>query len=346
MVCPSYGPASDATDVSFCSTSTGNINIGTGTRTTSNKFINIGNGAGSTNQINIGVLGVTTSIQGVLSTSLGTLSGKTSYFEHDTTTVLPTLDCSTVNLNVFILFFSGSTPSGTYTLSNIQDNQTFTFKNWTTQSTAIPIAFTTYSLYPYGIDNGTAGSPSISLARGNSIVIQRINGKLYQVTPNGNFPIGLSTTSLTATTSVTTPLITSSAALNIGTSTATSITIGASAITTTINGKLSTSIGVLSGNTAFYDNYASTFNIGTLTINRDFYFIANVGSTNITFPTPVIGQIISIRNLTTGTITITVGTGVSIFPTSGTGSGTSWTALTTNTAQRFYARDTISWIGF
>jgi hypothetical protein len=54
LTSPSYGPSADATDVSFCATQTGTINIGTATRTTVGKLINIGNGVNSTNTIEIG----------------------------------------------------------------------------------------------------------------------------------------------------------------------------------------------------------------------------------------------------------------------------------------------------
>jgi hypothetical protein len=186
---------------------------------------------------------------GVITSKIGTLSGRISYIEFNTNDPLVTVDCSTLNVNVFIMFYSAFTPSGTYTLSNIQDNQTITLKNWTTNSTPVPIAFSTYSLYGFGIDNGSTPATGISLARGNSIVIQRISGKLYQVTPNGNFPLGISTTTMSATTSLTSPLITgstsvttpsltSTAGLSIGTTGSTSITMGASGIATTLNSDL------------------------------------------------------------------------------------------------------------
>lgn len=79
IVSATYGPSANATDVSFCANSTGSINIGTATRTTSGKDINIGNGVNSTQSINIGVTGTTgttTAIQGNI--NLGTTStGKT-----------------------------------------------------------------------------------------------------------------------------------------------------------------------------------------------------------------------------------------------------------------------------
>ena len=65
----------------------------------------------------------TTNIDGTLTTDIGTISGKTSYLEINTGTQLPyTLDCSTANLNVTVLFYSGSSPgTNAFTLSNIQD---------------------------------------------------------------------------------------------------------------------------------------------------------------------------------------------------------------------------------
>ena len=163
------------------STASGGINIGTGTNQTTP----------TVNTVNIGRSSYTTNINGTLTTTLGTLSGKTSYLELDTGVTLPALDCSTVNLNMFVLFFSGSPTSTTYTLSNIQDNQTLNFKNWCTHSTPITINFPSANFYPYGIDNGTLGASSISLDRGNSISIQRISGKIYQVSSTNNFPLGI-----------------------------------------------------------------------------------------------------------------------------------------------------------
>jgi len=239
IVSPSYGPAADATDVSFCATQTGTINIGTAARTSSGKFINIGNGSGSTNQINIGVTTNTVSMAGVISTAIGTIAGKTAYFETPTNVIPATLDCTTVNSNVFMLFYSSSTPSNAITLNNIQDNQTLTFKNWSETSTPVTINFSTYGLYLYGTDNGTVSVASYSLPRGNSIVIQRISGKLYQINPNNNFPLGITSTTVSGTTSVSSPLIS-------GTTSVTSpslITTGSITLPTTTQTPSSTQLG-------------------------------------------------------------------------------------------------------
>jgi hypothetical protein len=56
-------------------------------------------------------------------------------------------------------------------------------------------------------------------------------------------------------------------------------------------------------------------------------------------------RFIHIRNLTAGSVTLTVGVSVSIFPTGGTGTTNTW-PMPTNTAQGFYAPDATNWIGF
>ena len=60
-------------DIAYTSTS-GNVGVGTNTARTG--AINIGNGVGSTGGINIGVSGNTTTVGGILTTSLGTIAEK------------------------------------------------------------------------------------------------------------------------------------------------------------------------------------------------------------------------------------------------------------------------------
>jgi hypothetical protein len=163
--------------------------------------VSIATAQASGGTVTIGSSNTVTTLTGTLTTALGTIAGKTAYFETNTNAIPATLDCTTVNSNVSMVFFSANTPSNAITINNIQDNQTLTFKNWSETSTPVTINFSTYGLYLYGTDNGTAAASSYSLPRGNSIVIKRISGKLYQVTPNNNFPLGLTAASDIKTTS-------------------------------------------------------------------------------------------------------------------------------------------------
>jgi len=111
----------------------------------------------------------------------------------------------------------------------------------------------------------------------------------------------------------------------------------------TLRGKLTTPSGVLSGNTDFYESFAS-YTIPT-TINREFFLVANSGTGTVTFPAPVVGQIITVRNQTSGNITLSA-SGYTFFPAlsgSVAGSPNSWTMPTGNT-QRFYFYSTY-WMG-
>ena len=311
VVAPTYGPSADETDVSFCPSSTGTINIGTGTRTATKAInigtgvgstgainigvkddiattgtpltlngstiaiepektkvmniataqttgilnigtgvrttgaINIGTGAGSTNAINIGATGTTT-INGTLNTSLGTIAGKLSFISYDVQTLgaPTTLDMTTVNLDLCVVFFNTG-PAGSLSIPypTIPNNQKIIFKNWCTDATTVTISFTstTYTtahLYLYGTSNANAAVSSISLPQGDSIVIEKQNNRLYQITPNRSFPLGLTSTNLEPTSSSSALALgatQTTGILNIGTGARTSgaINIGTTASSTT-----------------------------------------------------------------------------------------------------------------
>ena len=242
IVCPSYGPASNSTDVSFCALATGNINIGTGTRLTSGKAINIGNGATSTNQINIGVSTNTTSIQGVLLTASGTLAGKIASFAQDTlglTTASVTLDPATLNLTSTMHFFGSAVPAFNYIVgTGAVNGQTITFKH--IGSSPVTLQFTNSITLNTSI---TTTSTTI-LTSGSSLNVI-YNSGWYQTNATTSLTLSstltastVTATTASASTSVTTPSLTSSAALSIGTTGSSSITIGASGIATTLNSNL------------------------------------------------------------------------------------------------------------
>ena len=208
---------------------TGAINIGTGASSTNN--INIGGGASSSGTINIGQVGAvtgttttnintstvgnhpvnigssstTTTLGGIVNTSIGTIAGKTAYLEYDTgnASLSRTINCSTLNLNALILFFSGNAPLGTYTLTNIQENQIIILKNWNTNDTPIQFSIDQNSplpiyLYAYGIDNtsGINTTTTFSLERGDAITLQKTSGKIYQFASGKNFPRGILSTNV------------------------------------------------------------------------------------------------------------------------------------------------------
>ena len=221
---------------------TGTLNIGTGLRTSSG-IINIGNNAGSTGPIRIGGATSTTTLGGIVNTSIGTIAGKNAYLEYDTNNPLlsRTIDCSTLNLNAVIVFFSGAIPPGTYTLTNFQENQIITLKNWNNNDTPIQFSIdqnspATIYLFAYGIDNtpGINTTTTFSLARGDAITIQKAFGKLYQFASGKNFPNGILSTNVEPTSSSSALALGATQTggiLNIGTGARTSgaINIGTSA---------------------------------------------------------------------------------------------------------------------
>ena len=237
IVCPSYGPASNSTDVSFCALATGNINIGTGTRSTSGKAINIGNGATSTSQINIGVSTNTTSIQGILLTASGTLAGKIASFAQDTlglTTSTVTLDPTTLNLTSAMYFFGSAVPTNNYIIGiGAVNGQTITFKH--IGSATVTLQFTN----SITLNTSTSSTSTTTLTSGSSLNVI-YNGGWYQTNATTSLSLTgtLTAPTISGTTSVSTPLLTSSAGLSIGTTGSSSITLGASGIATTLNSDL------------------------------------------------------------------------------------------------------------
>jgi hypothetical protein len=140
-----------------------------------------------------------------LTTSVGTLSGRLSYVEFPTSSLPHTLVMNTVNIDFTVIFYSGSSNTSAYTIpADIPDNQRITFKNWATTTTPININFTTYQLFQYGINNETTGLgvSSVSLAMGDSLIIQRISGKLYEMSSASKFPLGISLPTLSVIPSV------------------------------------------------------------------------------------------------------------------------------------------------
>ena len=118
-----------------------------------------------------------------------------------------------------------------------------------------------------------------------------------------------------------------------------SLTIGGASTTLIIN----SSTGQLWGATAF--NLISTNFTIPSTINRDYYLAVTLSPITITLPEVKINQIINIRNVSSGSLTIVAPTGA-IYPNVSTGGAfTIWSAFTGNQAQHFYC-DGTNWYGF
>jgi len=91
---------------------TGVLSIGTNTSRSGN--INIGNGAGSTGSILIGTTTNTTTMNGLLLTQSGYLSGRSITLTYDTAILPFTLPITTNN--IFMVTLTGSTPAGILTI--------------------------------------------------------------------------------------------------------------------------------------------------------------------------------------------------------------------------------------
>jgi hypothetical protein len=115
------------------------------------------------------------------------------------------------------------------------------------------------------------------------------------------------------------------------------------------NTVINSSVGVLSGNTAF-SIVSASFTIPS-SINRDYYIFCNANAANytITMPARLVNQVIHFRNFSGRTLTITCPTTsptTALYPAGFTTPfATSWTGFLTNTVQTFYC-DGTNWLGF
>jgi hypothetical protein len=305
LISPSLNAASDSTNVGICTTQVGGtLSIGTGARGTG-ATISIGTGGGATAfPINIGGSGSTTTLNGITTTAIGTIAGKTAYLEYNTTSALPTIDCSTLNLNVTILFFSGSIPSGTCTLTNIQENQIINLKNWNNNATPIPFALnqstpTPIKFYPYGTDNdGTGlGVTSFSIAQGESISMQKASGKIYQFSSGSTFINGINLPIRALTPSINQLGYTNSA------SNSAIVSVPANTLTTLLTTGTVLPLGTL----LVTFNITVTFTPATNSSNMTFSFTLSSGTVMVGVPANTIMTLIGnfIRSTFTYTIPVT-----------------------------------------
>ena len=212
----------------------------------------------------------------------------------------------------------------------------------TTTGKSINIGTNTSSSNPINI-GGTNTSASSGTLSSSPI---SINGSTFWSNLSGAFSLrSASTIDILAT---------FSSAINIGTSVASgngnAITIGSSGSTssTTINGKLITSLGILSGNDVI-SVISANFTIPS-TINQQYYVFCNAGAAyTITLPTRLSNQVIQFRNFSGNTLTITAPTTspvTNIYPTGSTiPFSPSWTGFANNTITTLIC-DGNNWLGF
>jgi len=184
IVSANFGPANNAADVSICGNSTGDINIGTATRTTSNKNINIGNGINSTNQINIGVSGNTTAIQGTL--NVGTTSAGKEINMGTTTSTTTFNGLVKTNTNTRYL---NSTTTGTIVeylsggLSNITHNAAGDFNLGTTRlNSVLDVIFTSNQVQTFTFPSAPEIGQTINIRcgkNGGSITLPAVGSNLF-----------------------------------------------------------------------------------------------------------------------------------------------------------------------
>lgn len=161
--------------------------------------VTIGGTQSSGGTITLGSSNTVTTLPGTLTTSLGTIAGKTAQIDVDTTS-LPASMLTTVNLEVSITIF-GSAVSGIYTIpSGLPTLQKLYIRNWTDASQTI--AFTTNLYYAYGI---TSSASSATILAGASLSVQLLSSKWFQFNPSGILAL---TSALTLPTTSYTPTIT------------------------------------------------------------------------------------------------------------------------------------------
>jgi len=139
--------------------------------------------------------------------------------------------------------------------------------------------------------------------------------------------------------------------INIGTGSAVAnpIKIGSGTSVITLNGDVNVlpvsnnggTTGVLYGQTG-YDTVSGNYTIPVAINNNYFLRISGTGSPTITLPVPVQHQILTIRSVSTGTITISATSGATIF-TIGATAGTAGASISAGGCLKLYAISTTNW---
>lgn len=296
--------------------------------TGSSVALNVGTSTASS--LNLGYSSITTTVAGVLKTTNNSLiTGRTSAFDVDSISLPQSLSSATVNSNVYIFIYGGLAPTGNYIILNdFSSGQRITIKNGSlfTQT----IAFTTKTII---LNTVVAGVSSVSLQSG--AILDFYLGVTSWIQMNASESLSLSST-------LTVPTITTESAttLSIGTATASAITLGASAITTTINGKvLATNSGYIGGGASFNSSGTSTTLSSTAGTYNSIYYFSGTGTTTqtITLPTtPVNNQYFIFRSMKTGGSLTIAGATTNIFPLSSITAVGSIAITTGNAISLFY----------
>jgi hypothetical protein len=171
----------------------GDIEIGNA-QTTGDIKIGLSDTSGAT--ITVGTSSTATTINGTLTTSLGTIAGKNASIEYAVGTLPQTLDLTVSNLDIFVNL-QGGTATGSLIIPNTTTSgQKITVKNSSTAS--LTIAFTTLLISLFGASG--PGASSVVLLSGYTISFQYVSvpGRWFQIAPNDNFPAGLSAGGLTS----------------------------------------------------------------------------------------------------------------------------------------------------
>jgi hypothetical protein len=321
-------------DISICDLQTsGNLNLGTGTRITTGNggAINIGGGLNAANPINIGSVNAVVSSSPInLNTStaasgavnIGSASSTTNVKGNFTATGLITADGGLTLNSGDLLTASGGIKSLDYDVSPVGSD--------------FQIAKSQTNGAIYIGHNQTSGALNIGCGTGTS----RIAGGDINIGTNGSgTSVGNVNIGYTATTTTVNSKFTSTGLLTANGG----ITLASGQLLT------ATGLGILSGQTAI-NVAAANFTIPS-NINRDYYLFCNTNATSytITLPARLNNQIIRFRNFSGQTLTITAPTttpATSIYPTDFTTNFiTTWTGFLNNTVQTLYC-DGTNWLGF
>lgn len=201
------------------------------------------------------------------------------------------------------------------------------------------------------ISAGTTITAATGITSTSGNITATAGNILGQILRNNGNTGSISSTGLINASSLTSPSLTTATAttLLLGTTTATALTIGAASVITTINGTLTTGVGIISGNSAYDSTSATAFTISNA-INKDYYLLVLLasGTSIITMPTLKANQIVHIRvyNGAGTAITVRVPAGGSFYPNGMSASfATQWTAFPSGTTQNFYCTGS-DWVGF
>ena len=338
---------------------TADINIGQ-SLTTGDVYI--GNTQQSGGYLYLGSANTTTTINGLLQTSFGTISGKNSELSFDSANLPVELSSNISNINLFILLYGGATPTGNFIIPDtFPTGQTITIKSYS--AWPIGITFTTYPFYPYGYKSGSSGVNTFTMQSGTTLVLKFITTQVarwYQINPSDNFPMATTGVKfLTSTLDALNSGVTGTTALAIGsniiygnieignsqtigdirigmnnTSDAT-ITVGTTFTATTING--STTIngtligpnGAICGRTNYIniDVSLGSVTLSTLVNNYCLVQFYNVGTITVTIPSGYsVGQRFSIKSISTSTTTLSFTNGIVILSSNTTTSSITMTS--------------------